>query len=242
MWKGTWAQAMNAAATVANREHENNGRALSTKDKCHSVAILARAFKESGLPKKEWPSYRSIAIIIGCSHQHVNNMDPFEKSGSDNETVKAKKRLKGQAAKASANGTPATPAIQLEMDPVAQKPVNQAIIQKTTGQTVAKYCADSPAKALDRYKIEHPHCTIADFITREIEGAPAPVGSEKKPGFDWAGMDGHLGYMIRGMDGMADMFDLKKTPEYKLAFDGLDAFAKQFNAWKKKLAGRKADK
>lgn len=232
VWKGTWAQALMAAATVANREHENQGRALSTKEKCHSVEIMARGFKESDVPKKDWPSNRQIAVMIGCSHQHVNNIDPFGKSGSDNGAVKAKKRLKAAAAKGAAPAGPAP-----EMDPVAKKPVNQIVIDKSTGKPVAKYYAETPAKALERHKFEHPEITMQDFVTKEVESA-APVGAEKKPGYDWAGMDAHLGYLIRGLEGAKDMFDLAKTPEYKLAFDGLDAFAKQFNGWKKKHAGK----
>lgn len=223
VWEGTWHQALTAAATVANREHEKNGKPLSSKDKIHAVAILARAFKESELPKKEWPSNRQLAEMCGCSRQLVNEMDPFDRGhGDTRELTAAKKR--GERAEAKK---------------AAQPPVQKVfeVVQQSTGQVLADYNADTPVEALLKYKNRHNLEDLKGLTTREKavkdHDEPKP-GSPKPSGFDWAGMDSHLGYLIRGLDGLGDIYDLKKTPEYKTAFGAIDTFAKTFKEFRSK--------
>lgn len=229
VWKGTWAQALMAAATVANREHDKNGRPLSTKDKQHSLDLLVRSFKESDVPKKDWPSNRKLAEMTGLSHQYINDTDPFEKGKGDQRGVKnIKKRIDREKLKE-------TPVL----DPVTNSPVTELVVRKDTGAVIASYHADTPAKALDRFKIEYPHVPMSDVVTKAVETTSVKAGSEKPSGFDWAGMDERMGYLIRGLDGLASLHDLKKTPGYQLAFNGIDQFAKQFNAWRKEFAKSK---
>lgn len=222
VWEGTWSEALTAAATHANREHEANGRPLSSKDKVRSVELLGHAYKSSEIPKKDWPSNRQAADMCGCSRQLVNEIDPFDRSGTGNkrEATAAKKRGERAAAK-----------------PAVKPPKHFDIVQKATGTKVAGYDADTPDEALARHKEMHKDFDMKSVVARENKEVAAKPGSEKAPiGFDWAGMDANLGYLVRGFDGMGDMFALKGTAEYKEAFTALDTFAKRFREFRQKNA------
>lgn len=181
VWVGTFAQAQYLAATRANREHETNGKPLSSRDKIHAVKILAAAYKDSDIPKKDWPSNRNAADIVGCSRQLVNDMDPFERGGKGDvrELKAAKKRAERK------NGDPADGGEGGAAAAAAPKP----------GQPV---------------------------------------------GFDWAGMDNHMGYLIRGTDGMGDIFNIKGTPEYVALVNLLAQYAERFTKMRATHGKKKA--
>lgn len=228
--EGTWTQALNYAATVSNRQHEANGKPLSTKDKLHAVEILCRAYKDSDIPKKDWPSNRELSRLICGSdsmRQFINTLDPFDRAGGPTrDQINANKRA-DRAINAAKN----------HLNPKA--PPHFDIVQKTTGQKVASYDAKDEAEALEKHKAANKDADMKAFVARKAE-APPKAGSEKAPvGFDWAGMEGHVGYLVRGLDGMADMFNLKATPEYKAAFANIDGFAKFVQDMRKKHGGKK---
>lgn len=223
VWDGTWAQALSAAAMHANREHEKNGKPLSSRDKVHAVKLLAAAYTGSELPKKDWPSNRQAAEMVGCSRQLVNDMDPFCR-GKGN--VREEKNLLKAADRAVAK---------------VKTPAHYQIVTKDAGspKVVAEYDAESAEDAMARHKGASPTADLSKVVAR-LDKAAAP-GSVKSPGFDWTGVDANLGYLIRGLDAMGDLYDLKKSPEYTAAFNGLDTFAKAFRDWRKKLSGKKPE-
>ena len=227
VWVGTWAQAQYLAATRANREHEANGKPLSSRDKIHAVKILSAAWKDSGLPKRDWPSNRDAAVIVGCSRQLVNDMDPFDRGGGDKREIKAAKKRGERAGEAP-----------VELNAKA----HYDIVEKATGQVVAAYDGESEAGALETHKGHRPDADLRKYVARKQAKAPGVridadrPGSEKPTGFDWAGMDHHLGYIARGMDGMGDVFGLKGENEYRVAVASLNSFASFFNQARKKYS------
>lgn len=232
VWEGTFAQAQFLASTRANREHEKAGRALSSKDKIHAVKILAQAYKDAEIPKKDWPSNREAAEMVGCSRQLVNEMDPFDRGAGDKrEATAAKKRGERAEAKAA--------------DPSkgVKSPPHFEIVQKSTGQKIASYDATSEEEAIKTHLGHHKDADPKTLIARKAAEPPkeAKAGSEKTIGFDFAGMDSHLGYLARGLDGMGDIFHLKDTHEYKIALASLNSFAAYFNDARKKHGKKPAE-
>lgn len=261
VWVGTWAMALSAAATVANREHDDKGKVLSTKEKVASVAILAKAFRD-GKPKSEWPSNRALATLIGVSHQHVNNMDPFDRSPAGDTRGQKNAVKKADRAIANAEGPAVVRPGQIvvpvnQLDPVSKLPANFEIVKRTTGQADAKYHAKDKDEAIKRFQVDHPTWVLTEYVCREytpdaasvadrmvafglMSGnpnattAPAPGSVAKPPGFDWSTMQANLGYVTRGHDAMGDLFNLKADAEYKKAFAHLDLFTKWLDDAKKK--------
>lgn len=74
VWRGTWADAVRAAAKE-NIEHDTAGRYRSNEDKRKSVLMFCGSY--SNVAKVNWPDNRVVARECGVSHQFVNNMDPF---------------------------------------------------------------------------------------------------------------------------------------------------------------------
>jgi len=99
VWDGTAQQALMAAATIANREHEKNGKPLSNRDKLHAVEMAAMAFTKSDIPKKDWPSNRQLAELVGVSHTLVNDLDPFKRKPPTAPSREEKLEQKREAAK-----------------------------------------------------------------------------------------------------------------------------------------------
>lgn len=225
VWDGTWAEAQYLSATRANREHEKNGKPLSSRDKIHAVKILAAAYIDSGMPKKDWPSNRALADLCGCSRQLVNDMDPFDRGAGDVREVKAAtKRADRAAGNGHAERAKAVPHFE--------------ILQKSSGQKVAEYDGASEKEALERFAEGKPEGFDAKgYIAKKVEPAKKP-GSQTTPGFDWSGMDGHLSYLVRGLEGLGDIFTVKGTPEFHAATQALNSFATQFNAFRKKFASK----
>lgn len=232
VWSGTWAQAQYLAATRANREHEANGKPLSSKDKIHAVSILANAYKTSEIPKKDWPSNRAAADTVGCSRQLVNDMDPFDRGAGNVREVKAAAKRGERAAAAAPKAEP-----------------HWEVVNKVNQNVIASYDAKTEKEALDIHKGHHPASDLSLLVARKQKPA-APVvtvapdaapGSEKVVGFDWAGMDGNMGYLIRGFEGASDLFGLKDTPEFKEAKAALNTVATYLNALRKKHGKKKAE-
>ena len=226
VWSGTWAQAQFFAATRANREHAANGKPLSTRDKIRAVTILGAAYKNSDVPKKDWPTNRAAADMAGCSRQLVNEMDPFERGKGD---VRAETAAKKRAKRDGDGG--------VNWD-------HWEVVQKSTGQVVAAYDAIDANAAWAVYVAAHAlNHTDADqskdVLRKQAAPAAAPPGSAKPTGFDWAGMDAHLGYLIRGVDGMGDIFGIKGTAEHKQLTDILNQFATAFQAARAKHGKKK---
>jgi hypothetical protein len=73
---GTWGDALRAAA-LENIEHDTAGLPRTNADKNRAVMVYAHSYKDVVQPKR--PAYREMAKVLGVSHQHLNNMDPFGK-------------------------------------------------------------------------------------------------------------------------------------------------------------------
>jgi hypothetical protein len=220
LWHGTFAEAQFLAATRANREHEKNGAPLTNKGKIHSVEMFVRAHKEAGIPKKDWPSNRETAETVGCSRQLVNEMDPWERgSGDKRELTAAKKR--GQR-----NGG-------------GEKPVREFEIVDATagGAVVDTVSAARHEDALKAHKEKFPEADPTRFVAREVAAAATPSanGSARPVGFDWSGMDAHLGYLIRGWEGLGDVFGLKGTPEHTDGIARLNSMALALKTMRQKF-------
>jgi hypothetical protein len=153
-------------------------------------------------------------------------MDPFDRGKGDRRdataATKRGKRAAGTAAPAAVNW-------------------DHYEILDSAGVAVAKYDAIDKTAALLAHKGHFPDAALTSFTARKIEDAAAAVrpGTEKVVGFDWAGMDGHMGYLIRGVDGLGDIFAIKGTPEHKKMADTLNAFAEQFQAARAKYGKKK---
>lgn len=258
VWTGTWAQARYAADALANKEHDENGKPFSTKEKIAAVMDLAKVYMDN-LPKSQWPSNRQLAEKRNVSHQHVNNLDPFGRSGVSHEQKKALKKAdraitNGHAPAATGTlaqtGTVLVPNNQL--DPKTGDAANFEIVQRTTGQPVAKYHAKDKEAAIKRFQADAPNKPLTDYVCREFTPDPASLAAQvnpaklpepgtaaKPPGFDWATMQANLGYVIRGHDAMGDLFALKADAEYKKAFAHLDLFTKWLDDTKKKHGKKK---
>jgi hypothetical protein len=74
---GTWGDALRAAA-LENIEHDTAGLPRTNADKNRAVMVYAHSYKDVVQPKR--PAYREMAKVLGVSHQHLNNMDPFGKT------------------------------------------------------------------------------------------------------------------------------------------------------------------
>lgn len=239
VWEGTAEQAMFMAATVANREHEKGGRAYSSKDKVRCVSMIARSYTDAKVPKKDWPSNRELADMAGVSRQLVNNIDPFDRAGKDRDEVNKAKRQ--QTANGSANGslngsTAGGGGGVQTLDPVTKSPCNFEIKDRRSGGVVARYHANNPEKAFERFTLEHKGKTAADHMAIPIAPPPKPSSA---PGFDWSGVDGSLGFVVRGTEAFGDMFGLANSPEFKAARDYLKKYADYFAAVRKEKAGKK---
>ena len=250
VWEGTSAQALAAAATVANREHETNGKPLSNKDKIHSVKMMAKAITLSGIPKKDYPSNRELGRLVGVSHTLVGELDPFERRQEGSKTreeVQAGKRVAAAASKAPppkplvggwADGTPAP----------YNPPENlYSVVNKSAGGTVHQIEAKSQDDAEKRFKAEKPAWEHSAYVVKPAKDAPPPVKSEQvaaghaaNPGalFDWSGVEGHLGYLIRGTSAASEIYGIEKEAkaEYQRVIVALDTIARQFKEWRTKYS------
>lgn len=230
VWKGTFAQAMMAAATLANREHEKSGKPLSNRDKIRSVHMAAKAIMATDLPKKDWPSNRALAAQVGCSHTLVGDEDPFGRRSPEAKTKEQKLAEKATArvadaadAKAAAAAKPAVP--------------TWSIVNETTGKVVGTVQAPTlEAASAEAAKVKRDHPVA---IKPVADAPPPPPVSGSVVGaslFDWQAVEGNLGYLIRGVAAANDLYGLAKAD--KPAFDAmiayLDKVAKQIKEWRAK--------
>jgi uncharacterized ParB-like nuclease family protein len=232
VWKGSVMQAVAAAATVANREHENNGKPLSYDDKIRSLMLYAKALKKGGVEPKLWPSNRQAAVMFGVSHTAVGDEDPFgrrREGTKDKETKLAEKKVKRVAGKGTVE------AGREHLEGKGGKVFE--VVQKTTGQVAATYDADTPAKALEQFKAEKPEANLVEYVARE--GKPKG-GTPTKFGFDWSSVTAALGQLARGLDAAGDLHDLKRKPEYKLAVQQVSSISGIVEGWRKETAKAKA--
>ncbi len=243
IWKGTFAQAMAAAATLANREHDRNGAPLTFKDRINAAWKFRKALEESETPKKEWPSARDASELFGISRTYINDENIFEtrKEGSKSGGVK-KAEKKAKRKNGTGNGVVEAGKAHLEGGKDGQK--HFEIREKDGGKPVAWYKADTPAKALEAFKEEaktkdKKDVKLTDYITREYDPAPKP-GSEKTAiAFDWNKVETDFGSVVRGFDGAADLFGFKDRAEFKNGRANLSQFIMIFGALKKEFSGKK---
>lgn len=235
VWKGKYAQALAAAATVANVEHANNGKPLSYKDKIRALHVYASALKAAGVPAKEWPSNRAAAAKFGVSHTAVGDEDPFERRREDSKTAeqkKAEKRAEREKAKAADAGPVNAP-------PAAPAAKRYEIVQKTTAQIVDTIEAGGAEKALAAFKEKKPHVELKEFVARE---APAPKNGSVKVQFDFAKMDSDIGSVVRGIDGMADVFGLKDAAVHKNAVKAAENLIAALSALREATKSKRVEK
>ena len=218
LWHGTFAEAQFLAATRANREHEKNGMPLTNKGKIHSVEMFVRAYKDAEVPKKNWPSNRETAEKVGCSRTLVNDMDPWERGGGNVREIKATKKRTQRAAGG------------------AEENRHFEIVDATVGAVVATVNAGTKGThedALAIHKEMFPDSDPTRFVAREkVAAAATPPangaaknGAGRPVGFDWSGMDAHLGYLIRGWEGIGDVFGAKGTHEHAAGIAQLNSLA-----------------
>lgn len=242
VWDGTPAQALAAAATVANREHEKNGKPLSNKDKNHSVMMAAKAFEKSDIPKKDWPSNRELAEVVGVSHQMVNNLDPFKRAkprGEADPTPPPPPAESTLGIDPSPNGPAKHIGGTLYLDPVSKKACSWEVVRMATDEVVARYSEPTATKALDRYVAENAGVKRDHYEGRAIEDAPDPKaknGSAVNKAFDWAGMESHMGYLVRGHATMGETFALANHAEHLDIKRCLDKMAAYYAETRKKLS------
>lgn len=229
VWKGTFAQAVAAAASEANKEHENNGKPKSYRDKIRSLTMYADALKRAQVPKSQWPSNRQAAAMFGVSHTAVGDEDPFERRAADSQTPDQKKAKK-KAERAAAAPAPA-PAGTAPA-PAGDAPLYE-IVQKTTAQPVATIAADGPAQALEKFKEQKPHEELKNFVAREKVTDAPKAGAPKAVGFDWEKIKSDLGSAVRGLEAAKDLYDLKGHDQYKDAMARLNNLFKNVDELKK---------
>lgn len=251
VWEGTKTQALAAAATQANREHEKSGKPLSHRDKVHSIHMMARAILKSDLPKKDWPSNRQFAALIGCSHTLVGDEDPFGRRKEGTQTKDEKLAKKREARTVPPPVPVATPpdmippppeAKKAATDPISGKPANYEVVRLATDEVVASYHCVREGQAVARYVTENIGANHTDYAAREIKVASNPQANGspvKGPGFDWAGLESHLGYVVRGFDAFAEMNGLLKHADYSRAKQGLNAAVLYLNECRAKFGGKK---
>jgi hypothetical protein len=194
------------------------------------VEMFVRAHKEAEVPKKNWPSNRETAEKVGCSRQLVNEMDPWDRgAGDQRELTAAKKRGKRSEA--------------------APDPVRHFEIVDATagGAVVSTVAAASHEAALALHKEMFPDADPTRFVAREVAAAATPAanataknGSERPVGFDWSGMDAHLGYLIRGWEGLGDVFGAKGTHEHAAGIAQLNSLATLMKGMRQKY-GKKTN-
>lgn len=248
-WKGTWAQALAAAALLANVEHENSGKPKSYKDKIRSAWIIVKGLEAADVPKKEWPNSRQLGAMVGVSHTAINNEEILKnkragsKTKAEIEAEKKQQRELAAAAKA-AGGVVAAGAAHLGNGSASS--IKQfEVVRRATNEVVGTFESETAAGALERLGKKNPGAKLTDYFTRELTPAPKP-GSEKTIGFDWQRMDQDFGALARGMDALGEMFDLKKRTEWKTALANLNQFGTLLKAMreevgKKKPAAKKAE-
>jgi hypothetical protein len=249
VWDGTMAQAMHMAGVLANREHAKNGKPLSNRDKNRSVELAARAYMKSDLPKGEWPSNRELAEEVGVSHQMVNNIDPFgrakpkEPKQPPPQTPPAEKTL-GDAVPPTMGGKPGEArhvAGTLFVDPDNHKACNFEVVRLSTDEVVARYHESRPQAAVSRYCVENTGANHTHYEARPIPNAPEPAKNGGAVGklFDWAAMESHLGFLVRGHATMGETFGLANHAEFIDIKRCLDKMAAFYQDQRAKLAKKK---
>lgn len=241
LWKGTWAEALVAAAK-ANKEHDTGGLPRTNEGKANAAKAFVAALAESETPKKQWPSGRRIAEIVGCSHTLVNEI-----IAGKNEVVKAKKKEvrvdePAAAAKTNPNAPPVTYANHAEAKRIEAGEKPFSVVNKSTGQPVGRVWAEKGTPTHEQVKAVYPTLEPRDYVLKPAElvtSAAPPTTTVTKPtpavvGFDWAAYDQSIGFVVRGLDGLGDLYDLKKTPEFAGANRVLNEFIAYFQDVRKK--------
>lgn len=226
VWKGTWAQALAAASTLANVEHDGNGKPRDRADLVRGMHMYVKALLAAGIARKDLPSNRQLAIKFQISHTNVNDEDPCGRRQEGTKTPEQKKAekkaLRDAAKNGTANGVVAAGAAHLgTLAGPAEK--RYEVVRRATGEIAGTYAGENAIKALEQFKAKTPGAVLTDFMTRELVVAPPKSGSAKGLSFDWGRIEDTIGHLARGLDGAGDMFNLKKRPEWKTAFANLNS-------------------
>lgn len=242
VWKGTWAQALAAAATLANVEHENNGKPKSFKDKKHSLHVYVKSLELAGVTKSKLPSNRQLAAMFGISHTAVGDEDPCGRRAEGSKTGEEKKEEK-KLQRVAAKGADVVAAGKAHLEGSNGKPAagmpTYDVLRKATQEKVGTYQAETPAKALETYKEKHPGAQLSDYVTREVKADPKAGSEAPKIGFDWQKMEADLGSVVRGFDAAGELFGFKGRPEFKTGRSNLNAFADILKALRKEATAKK---
>lgn len=266
IWKGTWVEAL-VAASKANREHDTSGLPRSNEGKVNAAKAFVLALQESDTPKSQWPSNRRIAEIVGASRDTVNKVV----SGTHESSKAAKRKpaenavdppLTGAQMRQMTEDSAKIRADEKKRIDAGETPYN--VVGRMTGQTIGRVFGVTTPTHED-VKAAHPTLQKGDYILKVADltlaahgkgpGAVSPttmagrpaegVKPDEKPtakNFDWASYDSQIGYLVRGLDAMGDIFDLKKTVEHKAAERVLNEFVTYFADVRKKHGPKKAGK
>lgn len=236
-WKGTWAQALAAAAVLANQEHENNGKPKSFKDKLRSLHMYVKGLSWAGVGKKDYPSNRQLALMFGISHTAVGDEDPCERRKTDTKPKEQKLKEKKDQRQ---NGVQSGQAHMGTLPPEGHKRFE--VIRRATQEAQGTFTAETVAGALEEFKKKTPGAVLTDFTVRELTTTPPKPGTEKSVGFDWQRMEADVGGVVRGWEAAGDIFDLKKTGEWKRAQAAMNTFLEVMKATKTQTATAKKPK
>lgn len=233
-WKGTWAQALAAAALLANVEHENSGKPKSYKDKVRSAWIIVKGLEAAGVPKKEWPKSRQLAAMVGVSHTAINDENILgnkrEGSKTKEEKLEEKKQARQNGAATVAAGAahlngPTTPIKRFE------------VFRRAGNESVGVFEAETAAGALEQLKKKNPGAQLTDFVTKELTTEKPKAGAAV--GFDWARFDADFGGVVRGLDAMGDIYNIANRTEFKTARSNLNQFLEIVKGLKSEVTKKK---